>query len=60
MSDVITNKKQTVAAIRAAVDQAAKVKKILARKESNKIRNETEFNLVKEWVTDYRKRNKNG
>ena len=57
MSDVITNKKQTVAAIRAAVDQAAKVKKILARKERNKIRNETEFNLLKEWVTDYTKRN---
>ena len=25
--------------------------------ERNKIRNETEFNLLKEWVTDYTKRN---
>ena len=57
---MITNKKQTAAAIKTAVDQAAKVKKILARKERNKIRNETEFNLVKQWVTDYKKRNKNG
>ena len=56
---MITNKKETAAAIRAAVDQAAKVRKILARKERNKIRNETEFNLLKEWVTDYKKRNKN-
>ena len=54
---MITNKKQTAAAIKAAVDKAAEVKKILARKEINKIRNETEFNLLKEWVTDYTKRN---
>ena len=54
---MITNKKETTAAIRAAVDQAAKVRKILARKERNKIRNEAEFNLLKEWVTDYTKRN---
>ena len=57
---MITNKKETAAAIKAAVDKAAEVKKILARKERNKIRNETEFNLVKQWVTDYKKRNKNG
>jgi hypothetical protein len=44
---MITNKKQTAVAIKAAVDKAAEVKKIKRR---NKIRNETEFNLVKEWV----------
>ena len=45
---MITNKKQTAAAIKAAVDKAAEVKKIKRR---NKIRNEDEFNTLKEWVT---------
>ena len=57
---MITNKKQTAAAIKAAVDQADRaikrlaVKKIKRRKE---IRNEDEFNTLKEWVT---KRKSNG
>jgi len=79
---MITNKKQTAAAIKAAVDQAKKVrpieytikkgnsfkkridaywkkqKEVKAIKRRNEIRNETEFNLLKEWVTDYKKRNK--
>ena len=46
--EMITNKKQTAAAIKAAVDQAEKVKKIKRR---NEIRNEDEFNTLKEWVT---------
>ena len=45
---MITNKKQTAAAIKAAVDQATKAKKIKRR---NEIRNEDEFNTLKEWVT---------
>ena len=45
---MITNKKQTAGAIRAAVEQAEKVKKI---KRSNEIQNEDEFNTLKEWVT---------
>ena len=49
---MITNKKQTAAAIKAAVDKAAEVKKIKRR---NKIRNETEFNTLKEWVTKMEK-----
>ena len=48
MSDLITNKKQTAGAIKAAVDQAKKVKEIKRR---NEIRNEEEFNIMKEWVT---------
>ena len=52
---MITNKKETAAAIKAAVDKAAEVKKILARKERNKIRNETEFNTLKEGVTKMEK-----
>ena len=51
---MITNKKQTAAAIKAAVDQANEIQKIKRRKE---IRNETEFNTLKEWVT---KKEKNG
>ena len=46
--EMITNKKQTAAAIKAAVDQAEKVKKI---KRKNEIRNEEEFNTLKDWVT---------
>ena len=45
---MITNKKETRRAIKAAVDQAKKVTKIKRRKE---IRNETEFDVLKEWVT---------
>ena len=48
MSDLITNKKQTAAAIKAAVDHSEKVKKIKRR---NEIRNEDEFNTLKKWVT---------
>ena len=44
---MITNKKQTAAAIKAAVDQAEKVKKIKRR---NEIKNEDEFNTLKEWL----------
>ena len=51
---MITNKKQTAAAIKAAVDQADRAIKRLAVKKikrRNEIRNETEFNKLKEWVT---------
>ena len=44
----MNNKKQTAAAIKAAVDQANEIRKIKRRKE---IRNETEFNTLKAWVT---------
>ena len=44
---MITNKKQTAAAIKAAVDQEEKVKEI---KIKNEIRNEDEFNKLKKWV----------
>ena len=46
--EMITNKRQTAGAIKAAVDQAEKVKKIKRR---NEIRNEDEFNTLKDWVT---------
>ena len=45
---MIINKKETAAAIKAAVDQAEEVKKIKRR---NEIRNEDEFNTLKEWET---------
>lgn len=72
---MITNKKQTTGAIKAAVDQAKKVrpleytikkgnsfkkridtywkkqKELKAIKRRNEIRNEEEFNIMKEWVT---------
>ena len=51
---MITNKKQTTAAIKAAVDQADRAIKRLAVKKikrRNKIRNEEEFKIMKEWVT---------
>ena len=51
---MITNKKQTAAAIKAAVDQADRAIKRLAVKKikrRNKIRNEEEFKIMKEWVT---------
>ena len=51
---MIINKKQTAAAIKAAVDQYDKVhkkdKEINAIKRRNEIRNESEFNLLKKWV----------
>ena len=70
MSDFITNKKQTVAAIKAAVDQAKKVRAIEYTikkgnsfkkridaywKRRNGIRNEAEFNALKKWVTEKEK-----
>ena len=51
---MITNKKQTAVAIKAAVDQADRAIKRLAVKKikrRNKIRNEEEFKIMKEWVT---------
>ena len=53
MSVLFTNEKQTKAAIKAAVDQYDKVHKgeeIKEIKRRNEIRNEAEFNLLKEWV----------
>ena len=54
MSVWFTNRKETKAAIKAAVDQYDKVhakdKKIKAIKRRNEIRNEAEFNLLKNWV----------
>jgi len=66
MSDLITNKKQTAAAIKAAVDQAEKVRPIEYTikkgnsfknridaywKRRNEIRNEDEFNTLKKRIT---------
>ena len=51
---MITNKKQTAAAIKAAIGQADRAIKRLAVKKikrRNKIRNEEEFKIMKEWVT---------
>ena len=52
--EMITNKKQTAAAIKAAVDQADRAIKRLAVKKikrRNEIRNEEEFKIMKEWLT---------
>ena len=63
---MITNKRETVKAIKAAVDQAKKVRPIEYTikkgnsfkkridaywKKRNEIRNEAEFNKLKSWVT---------
>ena len=51
---MITNKKQTAAAIKAAVDQAdSSIKRLAVKriKRRNEIRNEEEFKIMKEWVT---------
>ena len=55
-NNFITNKKETAAAIKAAVDQANKVKKLEEIKVRNEKRNELEFKALINWKKDFEKR----
>ena len=55
-NNFITNKKETAAAIKAAVDQANKVKKLEEIKVRNEKRNQLEFEALINWKKDFEKR----
>ena len=55
-NNFITNKKETAAAIKAAGDQANKVKKLEEIKVRNEKRNELEFEALINWKKDFEKR----